>query len=183
MLKWLLANALLRPSQVPISCAKEEVLVQGRHGRIQLWKEYSGEPGKRIDAGLYILRFLGSRGRAELATLDPADRLLIAGCEVWTVNPQGSAARQAPAASRLTRMSRRVPSSTFARSPRAGPCGSRARASELSPRVGRGAPWCERPCAAKCRAPERALREALRKAYVGHVDHRGRSALPMSSMR
>lgn len=80
----LISRGFLRPSHHYIPCAKEEHLVDVPWGKVQLWREYSGEPGK---ADIVFTRFLGSRGRAEMATLDPADRLTHRSAEVWTVNP------------------------------------------------------------------------------------------------
>jgi pimeloyl-ACP methyl ester carboxylesterase len=80
----LISRGFLRPSHHYIPCSKEEHLVDVPWGKVQLWREYSGERGK---ADTVFVRFLGSRGRAEMATLDPADRLNGRSADVWTVNP------------------------------------------------------------------------------------------------
>jgi uncharacterized protein len=80
----LISRGFLRPSHQYIPCSKEEHLVDVPWGKVQLWREYSGAP--TAAAEVLFLRFLGSRGRAEMATLDPADRLPGTPAEVWTVN-------------------------------------------------------------------------------------------------
>jgi uncharacterized protein len=86
LLKRWISRAFLRPSHHYIACHKEEVVLGMPWGKVQLWREYShrNEPGR---AQVCFLRFLGSRGRAEMATLDPADRLEGRSAEVWTLNP------------------------------------------------------------------------------------------------
>lgn len=97
-LRTLVARGFLRPSHRYIPCRKEEFLIRARWGVVQVWREYSDEPsGRQRDPEICFLRFLGSRGRAEMATLDPADRLLDRAAEVWTVNPPGFGRTTGPA--------------------------------------------------------------------------------------
>jgi uncharacterized protein len=96
LLKRWISRAFLRPSHHYIPCQKEEVLLGTPWGRIQLWREYSQQEEARRPE-IRFLRFLGSRGRAEMATLDPADRLEGRAAEVWTLNPPGFGASSGPA--------------------------------------------------------------------------------------
>jgi pimeloyl-ACP methyl ester carboxylesterase len=96
LLKRWISRAFLRPSHHYIACGKEELLIGTPWGKVQLWREYS-HPGAARSAQIYFLRFLGSRGRAEMATLDPADRLAGAACEVWTLNPPAFGGTTGPA--------------------------------------------------------------------------------------
>ncbi|HEY2376067.1 MAG TPA: hypothetical protein VGH98_08845 [Gemmatimonadaceae bacterium] len=84
----LLSRVLFKHSQVYLPCHKDEVVLATDWGRIQLCRETYRPAGRRA-TDVYIVRFLGSRGRAELATLDPADRLPNVASEVWTMNPPG----------------------------------------------------------------------------------------------
>jgi len=85
----------LRPSHHYIPCHKEEVLLGTAGGTVQLWREYS-QPDQARPAQACFLRFLGSRGRAEMATLDPANRLGNRAAEVWTLNPPAFGATSGP---------------------------------------------------------------------------------------
>lgn len=89
---------LFHPSRRPIACQKTERLSRSDAGRVQLWGE--GVPdavnGRTGSPELVVLRFLGARGRAELSTRDPADRLSSVRSEVWTVNPPGFGASEGP---------------------------------------------------------------------------------------
>jgi pimeloyl-ACP methyl ester carboxylesterase len=96
LLKRWISRAFLRPSHHYIPCQKEEILLGTRWGKVQLWREYS-ERDQRRPAQVCFLRFLGSRGRAEMATLDPADRLDGRAAEVWTLNPPAFGASSGPA--------------------------------------------------------------------------------------
>ncbi len=88
ILRTLVSRGFLSPSHHYIPCAKEELLIGTAWGKVQIWREYSESPvSERREPNVYFLRFLGSRGRAEMATLDPADRVAGLGAEVWTVNP------------------------------------------------------------------------------------------------
>ena len=86
------------PSSHAIPTDKTELVVKAPWGHVQLWRDlrYRAGPSRRSDGELLILRFLGSRGRAELATADPGDRLESLGAEVWTVNPPGFGASTGP---------------------------------------------------------------------------------------
>lgn len=79
------------PSTHVISCNKDELIIAAPWGKIQVWRQRNipGLVNKTKPADIYVLRFLGGRGRAELATLDPADRLPGMAAEVWTVNVPG----------------------------------------------------------------------------------------------
>lgn len=93
ILRSLVSRGFLRPSHHYIPCRKHELLLDAPWGRVQVWREYSGAP--QGQPRVRFLRFLGSRGRAEMATLDPADRLE-GDAEVWTVNPPGFGATTGP---------------------------------------------------------------------------------------
>src|SRR6267143_867490 len=98
LLSSLISRTFLRPSQHYIPCSKEQHLVSVPWGKVQLWREYSHDArGREMPAELLFLRFLGSRGRAEMATLDPADRLPATRAEVWTVNPPSFGGTSGPA--------------------------------------------------------------------------------------
>jgi hypothetical protein len=75
---------LFSPTTGELKCTKEEVRVSAPHGSVQLWAE-----PRRTDARpqLAVLRLLGARGRAELATLDPARYLPAVSSITWTLNP------------------------------------------------------------------------------------------------
>lgn len=98
ILQRLVARGFLRSSHHYIPCRKEELLIRASWGVVQVWREYSdGSCGRQREPEIYFLRFLGSRGRAEMATLDPADRLSGRAAEVWTVNPPGFGGTTGPA--------------------------------------------------------------------------------------
>jgi pimeloyl-ACP methyl ester carboxylesterase len=98
ILATLAGRVFLRPSHHYIPCRKEELLISASWGVVQVWREYSDRTSERQrDPDVYFLRFLGSRGRAEMATLDPADRLPERAAEVWTVNPPGFGRTTGPA--------------------------------------------------------------------------------------
>lgn len=83
-------QALLRPSTNPIPCRKQEVKLRGGQDIVHLFAERSCMAlDNRLDPELIVLRFLGARGRAELATLDPANRIPNVNTLVWTMNPPG----------------------------------------------------------------------------------------------
>ena len=79
------ARALLSPSRREIACQKHEARVLTAAGVVQLWSEasHAGE----LAPELVVLRLLGARGRAELATQDPANRLASVRSATWTLNP------------------------------------------------------------------------------------------------
>lgn len=88
-----MSRVFLQPSHHYIPCRKDELLVATAWGKVQIWRERSAAQPAQV----YFLRFLGSRGRAEMATLDPADRLDGAASEVWTVNPPAFGGTTGPA--------------------------------------------------------------------------------------
>jgi uncharacterized protein len=95
LLKRWISRAFLRPSHHYIPCHKEELLLGTPWGEVQLWREYSHQDRER-PAEICFLRFLGSGGRAEMATLDPADRLDGRTADVWTLNPPAFGATSGP---------------------------------------------------------------------------------------
>ena len=97
ILRTLVSRGFLRPSHHYIPCRKEELLIGAAWGTVQIWREYSEAfRDRRREPDAFFLRFLGSRGRAEMATLDPADRLAGLQAEVWTVNPPAFGATSGP---------------------------------------------------------------------------------------
>ena len=84
------ARVLLSPDSSVIECTKEEARVPNGSGLTQVWGDYS-EAQRTADVApdLLVLRLLGARGRAELATQDPANRLSGVRSITWTVNPPG----------------------------------------------------------------------------------------------
>jgi uncharacterized protein len=101
MLDPLVSRLFFRPTHNYLPSEKEELIVSARWGDVQIWREYhvpAGSPG--TTPALLILRFLGSRGRAEIATLDPANRLADIASEVWTVNAPGFGRTTGPASLR-----------------------------------------------------------------------------------
>lgn len=85
------AHVLLSPSSHPIACGKQELRLPSGTGVTQLWGEWScgGQSGREGPPALVVLRLLGARGRAELATGDPANRLSGVRSVTWTLNPPG----------------------------------------------------------------------------------------------
>jgi pimeloyl-ACP methyl ester carboxylesterase len=78
---------LFLPSRGAIPCSKRRVEVAVGNASVELWLEESGP--KDAEPKLVVLRLLGARGRAELATLDPARFLTSVRSVVATVNPTG----------------------------------------------------------------------------------------------
>ncbi len=75
---------LFRPSRQPIDCHKQQRWVTRGSRRIDVWVDgSSGRPR------LFVLRFLGARGRAEHGTRDPVNRFDPFPGEVWIANPPG----------------------------------------------------------------------------------------------
>ena len=98
MLDPIVSRLFFRPSHHYLPSRKEERIVSARWGEVQVWREYHHPPGSPYaEPELMILRFLGSRGRAEMATLDPANRLERIASEVWTVNAPGFGRTTGPA--------------------------------------------------------------------------------------
>ena len=92
------SRVLLAPSSRRLPCEKQEVQVPYRHGAVQLWHERSpdGESTHVDPPELLILRLLGRRGRAELATQDPSNRLKGVRSITWTLNPPGFGGSSGP---------------------------------------------------------------------------------------
>jgi hypothetical protein len=79
---------LLSPTAQPIPCRKLEVRVPNGRALVQLWAEHSEQGrGAQTSPDLVVLRLLGARGRAELATQDPANRMPSIRSATWTLNP------------------------------------------------------------------------------------------------
>jgi uncharacterized protein len=91
------ARVLLSPTSHDLACTKAEGRVLSGSAIVQLWAESNADSypseGSRE---LVVLRLLGARGRAELATQDPADRLAGVSSVTWTLNPPGFGASSRP---------------------------------------------------------------------------------------
>ena len=97
MLDRIVSRLFFRASHHYIPSHKHELIVQAPWGNVQIWREYhlpAGAPD--TEPRYFVLRFLGSRGRAEMATLDPADRLANIAAEVWTMNAPGFGNSEGP---------------------------------------------------------------------------------------
>jgi pimeloyl-ACP methyl ester carboxylesterase len=81
------ARVLFSPSRGAISCAKRRLELAVANASVELWLEESGP--KDAQPKLVVLRLLGARGRAELATLDPARFLTSIHSVVATINSPG----------------------------------------------------------------------------------------------
>lgn len=90
MLDCAVSRLFFRASHHYIPSRKDELMLEVPWGVVQVWREYH-LPRDALPAAvqLCVLRFLGSRGRAEMATLDPVDRLPDVAAEVWTMNAPG----------------------------------------------------------------------------------------------
>lgn len=98
MLHPLVSRVFFRPSHNYLPSHKEELIVSASWGEVQIWREYHlPTNAPHASPELLVLRFLGSRGRAEMATLDPVDRLGDVASEVWTVNAPGFGRTTGPA--------------------------------------------------------------------------------------
>lgn len=75
---------LFRPSRQPIHCHKQQRWLTRGSRRIDVWVDGFSE-----DPRLFVLRFLGARGRAEHGTRDPVNRFDPFPGEVWIANPPG----------------------------------------------------------------------------------------------
>ena len=78
---------LFSPSRQHISCAKKRLELPVGSGSVELWLEESGPQGAQ--PALVVLRLLGARGRAEIATLDPIRYLPTLSSVISTVNTPG----------------------------------------------------------------------------------------------
>lgn len=96
--RFLLDRLLLRATRGAISCEKRSYFVASTAGlSIEIWIERCPRENPESEASAFVLRFLGTRGRAELATSDPIDRLPGTPGEIWTVNPPGYGGSTGPA--------------------------------------------------------------------------------------
>lgn len=87
---------VLTPTAKRISTRKAEVRIRSATGVMQLWAEPSDGVTPDNDPQLIVLRLLGSRGRAEQATQDPANRLNGVRSVTWTLNPPSFGASSGP---------------------------------------------------------------------------------------
>lgn len=86
---------LFRPTRQPIDCHKQQRWVVSGSRRVEVWIDAPALPPR-----LFVLRFLGARGRAEHGTRDPVNRFDPFPGEVWIANPPGfgrTAGRPSPA--------------------------------------------------------------------------------------
>jgi pimeloyl-ACP methyl ester carboxylesterase len=99
MLEPLNSRLFFRPSHHYLPSEKREMIISAKWGQVQIWREYHfpASANRSAEAQLLILRFLGSRGRAEMATLDPANRIPEIPSEIWTVNAPGFGTTTGPA--------------------------------------------------------------------------------------
>lgn len=98
MIDAIVSRLFFRPSHRYVASQKRELIVSASWGEVQIWREYHLPAGAlRTEPQLFVLRFLGSRGRAEMATLDPANRMPQVSSEVWTVNAPGFGRTTGPA--------------------------------------------------------------------------------------
>jgi pimeloyl-ACP methyl ester carboxylesterase len=84
----MLARLVFRPSRQPIPTPKHPLLLDAPWGKIQVWTERTPACGN-AEPEVFLLRFLGARGRAEMGTTDPLNRAPDAKGEVWIANPPG----------------------------------------------------------------------------------------------
>jgi pimeloyl-ACP methyl ester carboxylesterase len=78
---------LFSPGRGAIPCAKRRLEVAVGNASVELWLEECGP--KEAQPKLVVLRLLGARGRAELATLDPARFLPSIHSVVASINSSG----------------------------------------------------------------------------------------------
>jgi len=75
---------LFLPTRQPIACHKQSRRLATGDRQIDVWVDPSGQAPR-----LFLLRFLGARGRAEHGTRDPLNRFDPFPGEVWIANPPG----------------------------------------------------------------------------------------------
>lgn len=88
MIGWLNDRLVLQPSRHPIPAEEKTrrvVAVPG--GQIEVWAQRAGNLARSPD--LFVLKFVGTSGRAERAGIHPADAWDDLGVELWAVNPPG----------------------------------------------------------------------------------------------
>jgi hypothetical protein len=91
----MLDRLVFRPSRHPIATPKQEILLDVPWGKLQVWCERTPACAE-AEPEVSVLRFLGARGRAEMGTTDPLNRLPHARGEVWIANPPGFGASSGP---------------------------------------------------------------------------------------
>lgn len=89
----LVSRIVFRPSRTPIACAKRRHWVAAGSRRVEAWVE-SSAAGR--EPALFVLRFLGARGRAENGMTDPLNRLPEIAGETWIANPPGFGGSDGP---------------------------------------------------------------------------------------
>ena len=89
LLRRLTDRLILCPTRHPIDANdKTQRWVRWGGGQLEIWTQrVGGEPSAAAD--LYVLKFPGTAGRAERATVHPADAWPELRVELWTVNPPG----------------------------------------------------------------------------------------------
>ena len=75
---------LFRPSRHPIACTKRRDLIRNGRRNSEVWIDPAA-----AEPELFVLRFLGARGRAEQGMRDPVNRFDPFPGEVWIANPPG----------------------------------------------------------------------------------------------
>lgn len=89
MLALLTDKLVLQPTRHEIAAdGKARRWIEGPGVRFEVWTEWSG-PCTRRHADVFVLKFPGIGGRAERATVHPADVWDDLCAEVWAVNPPG----------------------------------------------------------------------------------------------
>lgn len=77
---------ILEPTRHPLPAdGKTRRTVRTRHGEVEVWTGRTHD----LPPEIYVLKFIGSAGRAERATHHPADVQPGVPAEVWTLNPPG----------------------------------------------------------------------------------------------
>ncbi len=79
--------AVMCPSthSIPVE-GKERRVVDSEYGPFEAWVERTGD---EASPELFILKFLGTGGRAERSTVHPAECWSEVSSEIWSINPPG----------------------------------------------------------------------------------------------
>jgi len=87
---------ILRPDATPLDTGdKHRREIEFPQGKIEVWTERT--VGSTDEVELFVLKFSGQCGRAERATLHPAEAWDLQGTEVWAFNPPGYGGSRGPA--------------------------------------------------------------------------------------